>query len=103
MENPMNNDAQFTDKRLASLREPDDFAPSAVRARRMVMDPPRATARQWIMRAAIAAAILLVLLALPAVRTYAQENPDGAFAHAINHLEWFAAAHWHLLQRLWSD
>lgn len=99
----MNNDAQFTEKRLSALREPDNFAPSAARARRMVTDPPRATARQWITRAAIATAMLLVFLSLPAIRAHAQENPDGAFAHVINHLAWFASAHWQHLQRLWGD
>ena len=98
----MNNDAQFTEKRLSSLREPDNFTPSAARARRMVTDPPGTTTRQWITRAAIVAAMLLILLSLPGMRAYAQENPEGTFSHVINHIAWIASAHWQHIQRMWS-
>jgi hypothetical protein len=105
MENPMNNDAQFaakfSDKRLSSLHEPDNFAPSAVQARMSLEG--RMTPRRWAWKLAVATAVFLLFIALPTARAIAQTGALSmdayghslyetmrdvhiAFAHVIHHL-----------------
>jgi hypothetical protein len=72
MENQMNNDAQFTDKRLDSLREPDGFAPSSVQARMSLEGRAVERSGRWVWKAAVAAAVFLLFIALPTARAIAQ-------------------------------
>jgi hypothetical protein len=84
MENPMNNDAQFTDKRLSSLREPDNFAPSTVQAR-MTLEG-RVTPRRWAWKLAMATAAFLLFIALPTARAIAQTGALSmdAYGHSLH-------------------
>jgi hypothetical protein len=72
MENPMNNDAQFTEKRLASLREPNNFTLSTVQARITLDGRLAGTRGRWVWKAALASAVFLFLFAIPAARAIAQ-------------------------------
>jgi hypothetical protein len=99
----MNNDAQFTDRRLSTLREPDNFAPNAARARRRMAAPPRTSARAWITRAAIATVMVLILLSLPAMRAKAQESPQSGVGYVICQVILVASAHWQHIERWWNS
>lgn len=81
----MNNDAQFTEKRLSSLREPDNFAPSAVRARIDLDGRAAAQSGGWVWKLVVATAVFLLLIAVPATRAIAQTGTLSmdAYGHSL--------------------
>jgi hypothetical protein len=68
----MNKDAQFTDKRLESLQEPDNFAPSLVQARIALDGREAAKSGRWVWKLAVATAAFLLFIAVPTARAIAQ-------------------------------
>lgn len=89
----MNNDAQFTDKRLASLREPDDFAPSAVQGRMSLEGRAAEKSGRWVWKAAVATAVFLLFIALPTARAIAQTGTLSMDAYGQSLHETMAGVH----------
>ncbi len=99
----MENDGRFTEEKLARLEEPSGFAPNAARARKRIEEGPASRSRQWIFRAAIAVAVLILLLALPARRAMAQPGDGGTFYHVMHHVHWVVVYHWRAIQHFFGD
>lgn len=97
------NPEEFVNKRLGVLNEPKGFAPNAAHV--WIMLGARATPRsgRWIWKAALATAMFLFLLALPAARAVAQTGTLSLETFFYSFHETMYDVHmffWHLIQHV---
>jgi hypothetical protein len=93
------NPEEFVKQRLGALKEPEGLRFSAAQARILLEARRGAGTRRWVWKAALAAAMFLLLIALPAAKAVAQTgtlSPEAffhVFRQAHDHIFW-AIHHW---------